>query len=140
MGEYPLLRSLRKSRSQRFLSSYQSLIRAVPDMIDTKTQEIKAADKETYSDMRDVGDELPDSSPRFVLLSYPLTLVSHELRGPSVCDHLQLWHSVSSRVDPCFVQQLVDLEATHRYRAMTRSTRGQQNSKSSNHRPDQPHP
>lgn len=82
MGEYPLLRSLRKSRSQRFLSSYQSLIRAVPDMIDTKTQEIKAADKETYSDMRDVGDGLPDSSPRFILLSYPLTLVSRESCDP----------------------------------------------------------
>lgn len=46
-------------------------------MIDAKTQEIKAADGETYSDLRDVGDELPDSSPRFILLSYPLTLVSH---------------------------------------------------------------
>jgi len=44
-------------------------------MIDIKTQEIKAADSETYSDMRDLSDELPDSSPRFVLLSYPMTLV-----------------------------------------------------------------
>lgn len=48
----------------------------MPDMIDNKTQEIKAANEDTYSDMRDVGDELPDSSPRFILLSYPLTLVS----------------------------------------------------------------
>lgn len=45
-------------------------------MIDIKTQEIKAADDETYSDMLELADELPDSSPRFVLLSYPLTLVS----------------------------------------------------------------
>lgn len=45
-------------------------------MIDTKTQEVKAANGETYSDMRDLSDELPDSSPRFVLLSYPMTLVS----------------------------------------------------------------
>ena len=45
------------------------------DMIDTKSQEIKAADDETYSNMLDLGDELPDSSPRFILLSYPLTLV-----------------------------------------------------------------
>jgi hypothetical protein len=44
-------------------------------MIDTKTQEIKAASDDTYSDMLDLADELPDSSPRFVLLSYPLTLV-----------------------------------------------------------------
>lgn len=46
------------------------------DMIDPKTQEIKSADDETYSNMLDLADELPDSSPRFVLLSYPLTLVS----------------------------------------------------------------
>ena len=44
-------------------------------MIDAKSQEIKPADNETYSDMLDLADELPDSSPRFVLLSYPLTLV-----------------------------------------------------------------
>ena len=45
------------------------------DMIDTKSQEIKAADDETYSNMRELTDELPDSSPRFILLSYPYTLV-----------------------------------------------------------------
>jgi hypothetical protein len=45
------------------------------DLIDTKSQEIKAADDETYSDMRELADELPDSSPRFILLSYPYTLV-----------------------------------------------------------------
>ena len=45
-------------------------------MIDIKTQEIKAADNETYSDVRDLADELPESSPRFILLSYPMTLVS----------------------------------------------------------------
>ncbi len=44
-------------------------------MIDSKSQEIKAADDETYSNMLDLGDELPDSAPRFILLSYPLTLV-----------------------------------------------------------------
>jgi hypothetical protein len=44
-------------------------------MIDAKTQEIKPASNDTYSDMLDLADELPDSSPRFVLLSYPLTLV-----------------------------------------------------------------
>jgi hypothetical protein len=46
-------------------------------MIDSKSQEIKAADGETYSNMLDLADELPDSSPRFILLSYPLTLVSN---------------------------------------------------------------
>lgn len=46
-------------------------------MIDSKSQEIKAADGETYSNMLELADELPDSSPRFILLSYPLTLVSN---------------------------------------------------------------
>lgn len=53
-------------------------------MIDIKTQEIKAADDETYSDMRDLGDELPESSPRFILLSYPMTLPSGRLSVPYV--------------------------------------------------------
>ena len=46
-------------------------------MIDAKSQEIKPASDDTFSDMLDLADELPDSSPRFVLLSYPLTLVHH---------------------------------------------------------------
>lgn len=45
------------------------------DMIDLKTQEIRLADEDTYTDMQSVADELPDSSPRFILLSYPMTLV-----------------------------------------------------------------
>ena len=44
-------------------------------MIDAKSQEIKPADDETYSDMLKLAEELPESSPRFILLSYPLTLV-----------------------------------------------------------------
>ena len=44
-------------------------------MIDTKTQEVRPVDEEVYTKMEDVADELPDSSPRFILLSYPLTLV-----------------------------------------------------------------
>jgi hypothetical protein len=46
------------------------------DMIDKKTMEIKQDEEKTvYKDLRDIGDDLPDHSPRFVLLSYPLTLV-----------------------------------------------------------------
>lgn len=48
---------------------------ATPDIIDVKSQEIRPEDGEVYTKMEDVADELPDSSPRFILLSYPLTLV-----------------------------------------------------------------
>ena len=48
-------------------------------MIDTKSQEIKPADDETYSDMLELADALPASSPRFILLSYPLTLVRAQI-------------------------------------------------------------
>ena len=45
------------------------------DQIDKKTLEISQADDEVYTKMTELSDELPDNSPRFVLLSYPLTLV-----------------------------------------------------------------
>jgi hypothetical protein len=45
-------------------------------MIDTKSQEIRPQDEETYTDLLELADELPDSSPRFILLSHPLTLVA----------------------------------------------------------------
>lgn len=46
------------------------------DMIETKTQEIKIADDETFSDLTELAESLPDSSPRFITLSYPITMVS----------------------------------------------------------------
>jgi len=54
------------------------------DVIDAKTQEIKPANDDTYTSMAELADELPDSSPRFVLLSYPLTLPSGRLSVPYV--------------------------------------------------------
>jgi hypothetical protein len=49
------------------------------DQIDKKTLEISQADNDVYTKMQDVGDELPDHAPRFILLSYPLTLVSNDI-------------------------------------------------------------
>jgi len=54
-------------------------------MIDKNTLEIKQdADKTVYNSLQDIGDDLPDNSPRFVLLSYPLTLPSGRLSVPYV--------------------------------------------------------
>ncbi|KAJ4990578.1 GMF family protein, partial [Stagonosporopsis vannaccii] len=52
--------------------------------IDKKTLEIRPVDDEIYSDVASVADELPDHAPRFVLLSYPLTLDSGRLSVPYV--------------------------------------------------------
>ncbi|KAM5480017.1 hypothetical protein McanCB56680_005163 [Microsporum canis] len=53
-------------------------------MIDAKSQEIRPFDDEVYSNMEDLAEELPDSSPRFILLSYPLTKASGRLAVPYV--------------------------------------------------------
>lgn len=51
-------------------------------MIDKRTHEIKQdEEKVVYKKLEDIGDDLPDHSPRFVLLSYPLTLVCLTLRS-----------------------------------------------------------
>lgn len=47
-----------------------------PDLIDKNSHEIRQDDDKTvYSTLEEIGDDLPDHSPRFILLSYPLTLV-----------------------------------------------------------------
>ncbi|KAI1853962.1 hypothetical protein JX265_003715 [Neoarthrinium moseri] len=58
---------------------------AVIYTIDKKTHEIKQdEDKVVYKTLEEIGDDLPDHSPRFVLLSYPLTLPSGRLSVPYV--------------------------------------------------------
>ncbi|KAK8219173.1 hypothetical protein M8818_000905 [Zalaria obscura] len=54
------------------------------DQIDKKTLEISQAEDEVYSNLQELGDELPDHSPRFILLSYPLTMASGRLSVPYV--------------------------------------------------------
>ncbi|MBE7180115.1 MAG: hypothetical protein INR71_02720 [Terriglobus roseus] len=45
------------------------------DQIDKTSMEIKQVDDDVYADMDSLAEELPDHTPRFVLLSYPLTMV-----------------------------------------------------------------
>lgn len=53
--------------------------------IDKATKEIKQdEDKVVYESLEEIGEDLPDHSPRFVLLSYPLTLPSGRLTVPYV--------------------------------------------------------
>ncbi|GJC78141.1 GMF family protein [Colletotrichum tofieldiae] len=55
------------------------------DYIDKNTHEIRQDDdKVVYKSLEEISDDLPDHSPRFVLLSYPLTLPSGRLSVPYV--------------------------------------------------------
>jgi len=54
------------------------------DAIDKKSLEIKPDSPDVYTSLSEIGDELPDHSPRFVLLSYPLTLPSGRMSVPYV--------------------------------------------------------
>lgn len=62
-------------RSPRLHAVHEKLTCGVTDIIDAKTQEIRPQDDEIYSKLDDLADDLPESSPRFILLSYPLTTV-----------------------------------------------------------------
>ncbi|KAH7017341.1 hypothetical protein EDB80DRAFT_874058 [Ilyonectria destructans] len=60
------------------------LLRA-PDMIDKNTHEIRQDDDKTvYTSLDEIADDLPDHSPRFVLLSYPLTMPDGRISVPYV--------------------------------------------------------
>lgn len=69
------------------------------DQIDKQSLEISQADDETYSSMQELANELPGHSPRFVLLSYPLTLVSIQEESdycPLADNSAGLWTSFST--------------------------------------------
>lgn len=73
-----------KLRKFRLGTSRAKDPQAVIYQIDKKTLEIAQSDDEVYNNLQDIADELPDNSPRFVLLSYPLTLASGRLSVPYV--------------------------------------------------------
>ena len=49
-------------------------------MIDKKSLEIKQDEDIIYSSLQEIAAELPEHSPRYVLLSYPLKLVMEILK------------------------------------------------------------
>ncbi|OAA58110.1 gmf family protein [Niveomyces insectorum RCEF 264] len=58
---------------------------AVIYFIDKASKEIRQdADQTVYTSLDELADELPENSPRFVLLSYPMTLPSGRLSVPYV--------------------------------------------------------
>ncbi|GAB1316718.1 hypothetical protein MFIFM68171_06928 [Madurella fahalii] len=72
-------------RKFRLGTSRSNSPQAVIYMIDKQTKEIRQDDDQiVYKSLDELADELPDHSPRFVLLSYPLTLPSGRLSVPYV--------------------------------------------------------
>lgn len=55
------------------------------DEIDKNTGEIRPKNDETYTNMMDVADDLPETTPQFIVLSHPLTLVSRPRRAGPPC-------------------------------------------------------
>ncbi|KAF7903541.1 uncharacterized protein EAF01_006590 [Botrytis porri] len=72
-------------RKFRLGTSRASDPQAVIYFIDKSNLEIKQdEDGVVYKDIESIGDDLPDHSPRFILLSYPCTLPSGRLSVPYV--------------------------------------------------------
>ncbi|KAL2169787.1 hypothetical protein VTG60DRAFT_5605 [Thermothelomyces hinnuleus] len=72
-------------RKFRLGTSRASGPQAVIYMIDKQTKEIRQDEDQTvYTSLEELADDLPDHSPRFILLSYPLTLASGRLSVPYV--------------------------------------------------------
>ncbi|CAI7625450.1 unnamed protein product [Penicillium palitans] len=62
-----------KLRKFRLGTSRAKDAQAIIYIIDAKSQEIRPQDDTVYSNMEDLADDLPESSPRFILLSHPMT-------------------------------------------------------------------
>ncbi|CAI7618943.1 hypothetical protein PCG10_002783 [Penicillium crustosum] len=62
-----------KLRKFRLGTSRAKDAQAIIYIIDAKSQEIRPQDDTIYSNMEDLADDLPESSPRFILLSHPMT-------------------------------------------------------------------
>ncbi|KAK4202845.1 hypothetical protein QBC40DRAFT_275820 [Triangularia verruculosa] len=72
-------------RKFRLSTSRSNDPQAVIYFIDKQTKEIRQDEDGTvYKSLEEIADDLPDHSPRFVLLSYPLTLPSGRLSVPYV--------------------------------------------------------
>ncbi|KAI0971430.1 glia maturation factor beta [Xylaria arbuscula] len=72
-------------RKFRLTTSRATGPQAVIYLIDKKTHEIKQdEDKVVYRSLEEIAEDLPDNSPRYILLSYPLTLPSGRLSVPYI--------------------------------------------------------
>ncbi|KZZ89490.1 Glia maturation factor beta [Ascosphaera apis ARSEF 7405] len=80
---HPYHQTKEKLRKFRLSTSRAKDPQAKIYIIDRDTKEVRSDDT-IYSNMEDLADDLPDSSPRFIILSHPLTLPSGRLSVPYV--------------------------------------------------------
>ncbi|EME40412.1 hypothetical protein DOTSEDRAFT_74107 [Dothistroma septosporum NZE10] len=73
-----------KLRKFRLGTSRAKDPQAVIYQIDKKNMEIKPEDNQVYTNLSELADELPDNTPRYIILSYPLTMASGRLSVPYV--------------------------------------------------------
>jgi hypothetical protein len=72
-------------RKFRLTTSRAKGPQAVVYLIDKNTHEIRQDEDQTvYTSLEEIGDDLPDHSPRFILLSYPLTMADGRMSVPYV--------------------------------------------------------
>ncbi|KAF4469628.1 glia maturation factor beta [Fusarium albosuccineum] len=72
-------------RKFRLTTSRAQGPQAVIYLIDKQTHEIRQdEDKVVYKSLEEIGDDLPDHAPRFILLSYPMTTNDGRLSVPYV--------------------------------------------------------
>ncbi|KAF4554738.1 Actin-depolymerizing factor gmf1-like protein [Elsinoe fawcettii] len=72
------------STAQPTILGYQVADSKQEDLINKSTHEIHAEDDTTYTNLQDLADELPDHSPRYILLSHPITMASGRQSAPYV--------------------------------------------------------
>ncbi|KAK6458272.1 uncharacterized protein RJT20DRAFT_126253 [Scheffersomyces xylosifermentans] len=76
--------TLAELRKFRFGSARISTMQAAIYTIDTTSYEIKKENDEPVVSVEDLIEELPDNSPRYIVLSYPYKLPDGRLKTPLV--------------------------------------------------------
>ncbi|CAN3356242.1 protein Aim7p [Diutina catenulata] len=75
--------TLQQLRKFRFSSGKGDSMEALVCVIDKSSYEVKI-DGEVVTSMEELAEELPDNTPRYVILSYPIKLSDGRLKVPLV--------------------------------------------------------
>ncbi|EGW30346.1 uncharacterized protein SPAPADRAFT_63201 [Spathaspora passalidarum NRRL Y-27907] len=76
--------TLAELRKFRFASARVDKMQAAIYVIDKESYEVKRDDTEIIDSVEDLIEELPDNTPRYIVLSYPFKLDDGRLKTPLV--------------------------------------------------------